>query len=150
VRKAILIFGITCLLLSAQYTPPPGGGSGTTQSLTIGASFDGSGAALSGTYTECTSIPYSGTITGVYTTADVSGSATLAVATVASGSYTGTAGFSGYTSIVASDPPSLSSAVYRADAALTGWSTSLTAGQMLCFQLTSPSSVTHVEVAINY
>jgi hypothetical protein len=42
----------------------------------------------------------------------------------------------------------LSSALF-ATPAVAGW-TSLTAGNMLCIQVTSPSTLTHLEVALAY
>lgn len=129
-------------------TVDSGGVCGSNRSESLGAEFSGGGTALSGTFTYCTAVPVSGTISQVYTTADVSGSATIGVKTVARASYIGTAGYSGYTSIVGSAAPSLSSAVSYSDGTLTGWTTTLTAGQILCVQLSSPATVTDVQVRI--
>ena len=117
-------------------------------SLSIGAAFDGGGSALSGTKTECTVAPYSGTITNAYTTADISGSATITATTVTLASYTGISGAPYSTAIPVTTTLNLSSALY-ANPAVTGW-TAITAGNMVCFQLTSPSTVTHVEVRLVY
>ena len=116
----------------------------------VGFAFDGGGVAISGTKVGCTEVLSSGTISSVYTTADVSGSATIDIRTVAFASYTGTAGFSGYTSIVASAPPSLSSAVSLNNNTLTGWTTALTSGTMVCFQESSPATLTNLQVKVVY
>ncbi len=115
----------------------------------VGATFTGNGSALSGTATDCQEIGSAGTINAVYTIADISGSVTVGISTVAYASYTGTAG-APYTSIVASAPPSLSSAVKYTDSTLTGWTTSLTAGQIMCVQISSPATVTNVKVKVIY
>ena len=117
-------------------------------SWAIGAAFDGGGSPLSGTQTECTVVPYSGTITAAYTTADVSGSATITATTVALGSYTGISGAPYATAIPAATNLNLSSAL-SATPAVSGW-TALTAGNMLCVQVTSPSTITHLEVKLAY
>ena len=100
--------------------------------------FDGGGSALSGTVTRCQQVNYSGTIQEVTLLADASGSATVDVQTVAYASYTGPGSAS---SITASDTPALSSAVAYQDSTLTGWTTSLSANTMVCFVLSSPTTV---------
>lgn len=122
-----------------------------TVSHKIGVVFVNGGSALSGTTVACTPIPVGGTITAVYTTADVSGSATVGIKTVAFASYTGTGGYSGYTDIVnGGTAPSLSSAVRYTDSTLTSWLTTLTAGQMLCVQESSPATITNLNVLLVY
>jgi hypothetical protein len=56
---------------------------------TIPFFFDGGGSALSGTITRCTPITFGGVVNKFFVQADQSGSATITVKTVASGSYTG-------------------------------------------------------------
>lgn len=120
-------------------------------SHSIPFTFVNGGSALSGTTVGCKLIPSTGTIANVTTTGDVSGSATVGVKTVAYASYTGTAGYSGYTDIVnGGTAPSLSSAVKYTDSTLTSWLTSLTGGQYLCVQMSSPSTVTNLNVIIVY
>jgi hypothetical protein len=124
----------------------------TNQNLRpIGATFVNGGSVLSGTVVSCTEIPSSGTISSVYTISDISGSVTVGIKTVAYASYTGVAGYSGYTDIVnGGTAPSLSSAVKYTDSTLTSWLTSLTAGQVLCIQVSSPTTVTNVTVKLIY
>jgi hypothetical protein len=127
------------------------GGPTTNQNLrAVSVVFDGGGAALSGTVTRCSQVNYGGTINKATVISDVSGSATVDVRTVAYGSYTGPGSAS---TITASDTPALSSAVKYQDSTLTGWTTSLTANTVVCFVLSSPSTVTwiaaNIEVAAN-
>ncbi len=117
----------------------------------LGATFTGNGSALSGTATDCQEVTSGGTINAVYTVADVSGSVTVDIRTVAYASYTGIAGFSGYTSIInAGTAPSLSSAVKYTDSTLTSWSLTLTAGTVFCVQISSPATVQNVKVKVLY
>lgn len=129
-------------------TGPTGATGGSSR--VIGFKFDGGGSALSGTLTGCKVIQASGTITGVYTFGSISGSATVGIRTIAYASYVGIAGYSGYTSIVASAPPSLVSAFTYSDSTLTGWTTALTKGQYFCVQLSSPTTVTDVTVEVQF
>ncbi len=119
----------------------------TNQNIrTIGYNFDGGGSALSGTITRCVRVPYAGTITGWYIDADQSGSATFGVRSVAFASYTGSAGYSGYTDVTGGGTaPVLSSAVTATFANLTSWATAVTAKEY-CMQLSSPATVTWINV----
>lgn len=117
-------------------------------SWSIGAAWDGGGLALVGTLTECTVAPYSGTITGAWVTGDVSGSATITATTVALASYTGISGVPYATAIPATTNLNISTALSAAPA-VAGW-TSLTAGYMVCFQASSISGFTHLEVKLAY
>lgn len=123
-------------------------GATTNQGLrTIAFNFNGQGTALSGTVTGCTYVPWAGTINGWYMASDVSGSGTIGVRSVATGSYTGVASFSSYTNVVSTGTaPSLSSATFSSFSNLTNWVTSVTAGQVWCAQLTSPASATVISV----
>lgn len=117
----------------------------------VGFNFSNGGAALSGTTTVCDVVEVAGTITKWYVVGDVSGSATIGVKSVATGSYTGIAGFSGYTDVTGGGTaPSLSSAVYAASSTLTNWVTAITADTIYCLQLTSPATVTNLSVHLRY
>jgi hypothetical protein len=141
---------------SAQAYGPNGnsclnvGGTANRNLRSIGAVFDGGGIALTGTITRCLPVNFSGAIQGVTLISDVSGSVTIDVQTVAYSSYTGPSSAS---TITASATPALSSAVKYQDTTLTGWTTSLAAGTMVCFKLSSPSTLTwaaiNIKVAAN-
>jgi len=79
--------------------------------------------------------------------ADVSGSVTVDVRTVAQTSYTGPASA---TTITASDIPALASAVRFSDTTLTGWTTSVTANTVACFVMSSPATVTWVQATVKF
>ena len=104
----------------------------------VGIIFDGGGVAL-GAQTRCTIVNIAGTIKGFTMISDVSGGATVDVQTVAYSSYTGPGAAS---SITDSHTPTMASAVKYQDTTLTGWTTSLSANTVVCFVLSSPSTVT--------
>jgi hypothetical protein len=74
--------------------------------------------------------------------ADQSGSIVVDVQTCA---YSG---FPTTSSIAASDLPTLSSAQKSQDSTLTGWSTSLTAGNIIAFKVNSATTVTRVTISL--
>lgn len=123
------------------------GGATTNQNLRqIAFHFDGGGSPLSGTITSCQRIQYAGAINGWYVDADVAGSGTIGVRSVAFASYTGVAGYSGYTDVTGGGtPPSISSGTNATFSNLTSWTTAVTAGQEWCFQLTAPATSTVID-----
>jgi hypothetical protein len=145
------IAGTPVVVMSASFAGNGGGGSGPTvnQNIrTIGASFGSfqSGAtALSGSQTACVPTYISGTIQAVEIIANVSGSATIDVQTVAHASWAGTASVS---TITAADTPALSSAAAYSDTTLTGWTTAVTAGTDFCFVMTSPTTVAGLSITL--
>lgn len=113
----------------------------------IGFNFNGGGSALSGTTVSCQRVAYTGTIVGWYIDADVAGSATFGVRSVAFGSYTGVAGYSGYTDVTGGGTaPVLSSAAEATFSNLTSWVTSVSAGTEVCAQLSSPATAAWVNL----
>lgn len=127
-------------------TGPQGPGPTTNQNTRrIAYAFDGGGSALSGTLDACQVSDFAMTITGVTLIADQSGSATVDVRTVAYSSYTGAASAS---TITASDTPALSTAIKYQDTTLTGWTTTLAANTVVCFHVTTPSTVTWLVVDV--
>jgi hypothetical protein len=111
----------------------------------ISASFDGGGSALTaGKVVYISNIPYSATITGVTMLADVSCSAVVDVWKVAYASAPPTVS----NTITASDLPTLSSAQKFNDTTLTGWTTSINAGDTMAFKLNSASTCTYLNVTL--
>jgi hypothetical protein len=105
-------------------------------------SFSGGGSALSGTQTACSApLAFGGNVNQFSMTADVSGGATIVVRSTTTASYTGTAGFSGYTLVSASGGEVLSSAAYMTDTTLTSWTRQIAPQSIICVQLTSPSTI---------
>lgn len=129
------------------YFPGGGGGGPTTnqniREVVIG--FDGGGNPLSGSLTRCRTVEFSGTINAVNIVSDVSGAATVDIQTVAYSSYTGPSSAS---SITASDIPALSSALKYSDTTLTGWTKTLTSPVVVCGVLSSPSTVTWLNLTL--
>jgi hypothetical protein len=156
----------------AQYFPPGGGGggSGTVTSVVAGTGLTGGTITTSGTVAASTNtrtrsvgaifnggsstptagqtvfvyVPYSGTITAATLIADQTGSAVVDVWKVARTSVPGTVA----NTITASDLPTLSSAVQETDTTLTGWTTSVSAGDVVYFHLNSASTVTNLNVVL--
>lgn len=89
-------------------------------------------------------IPYSGTITAATILADQSGSAVVDVWKVALTSIPANSS----NSIAASDLPTLSSAIQNRDTTLTGWTTSISAGDVIYFHLNSASTVVTINVVL--
>lgn len=90
-------------------------------------------------------VPNNCTITKVVILGDASGSCTVGIKKVAVGSYTGPSSGS---SIVGSDPPTVTSAAQAVKTAFTGWTTSITGGDVLIISLTSVSTFKRVAVQI--
>jgi hypothetical protein len=89
--------------------------------------------------------PVAGTITGVKIfTAGGTGSCSIDVRLVAFASFPPTSG----NSIVASDPPAISSGTDYSDNTLSGWTTAIAAGDVLGFHLTSTSIFTSITVQL--
>jgi len=104
----------------------------------IVAEVDGSGSTPATGFIGQVAVPFSGTITEWTMLSDASGSAQI---TVSKASYSG---FPTFTSIVASAPPNLTSAQKNQSSTLTGWTTAVSAGDILKFNLDSASTVTWV------
>ena len=104
----------------------------------MGVIIDGGGSAITTGVKGDLYIPFAFTITGSTLIADVSGSVVLDLKLSASYATTPTV------SIVASAPPTLSSALTAQDATLTGWTVSGAAGSRLRYSVTSASTITRL------
>ncbi|MGD1001853.1 MAG: hypothetical protein ABSA67_14255 [Candidatus Brocadiia bacterium] len=104
--------------------------------------IDGGGSAITTGVKGFLEIPFNCTIQRVTLLADQSGSIVVDVQT---STYSG---FPTTSSIAASDLPTLSSAQKSQDSTLTGWSTSLTAGNIIAFKVNSATTVTRVTVSL--
>src|SRR5689334_8584569 len=135
-RIVIALLGV--VPLPSQYFP---GVSANQAIRTVQFAFDGGGSALSASMTRCTQVNFSGRIQQVTLLADVSGTATVDVKTIAYELYNGPASAS---SITAAAIPALSSTTKYQDATLTGWTTSLAANTVVCFALSNPATVSWV------
>lgn len=110
---------------------------------TIGATFTNGGSTLVNTQKTWVYVPWAGTINSNTIVCDQSGSVVFDIKT---SSY---AGFPGsLTSIVASAAPTVASAQNSQDATLTGWTTSVTAGTVFQFSVTSATTVTNCTIVL--
>lgn len=105
---------------------------------------DNSGSAITAGDSTIASVPVevTGTITKAVLLADVSGSA---VVDVRKSTYSG---FPTVSSIAASAKPTLSASQKSQDTTLTGWTTSVTAGDVLQFRVDSASTVTRLTLVL--
>jgi hypothetical protein len=111
---------------------------------TFGVGLDGDGSAIAtGAVGKFVRIPFAMTIESYTITADVSGSIVIDVWKAAGAIPTNG------NSITASAPPTLSGAQYVHSTTLTGWTTSVAAGDVIGFEVDSASTVTKVTLHIN-
>lgn len=122
----------------------------TTLGLTYGPTrvfgvvIDGNGAVPATGVKGYWRAPYAGTIVKVTILADVSGSAVVDVWRDTYANYPPTV----LDTITASAKPTLSSAIKNEDSTLTGWSTSVTLGDVFGFNLDSVTTCTRITVEI--
>jgi hypothetical protein len=118
----------------------------TTNERTRGITFtiDGGGSVPATGIKGDVSVPYACTITGARMLADQSGSAVIDVWKDTYANYPPTVA----DTITASAKPTISAATKSDDTTLTGWTTSITAGDTLRFNLDSVSTVTRVVLTL--
>lgn len=120
---------------TASYSP---------QIRSFGITIDGAGSAISTGIKGDLTIPFSGTINNWYILADQIGSIVIDVWKDAFGNYPPTVA----ESIAGSEKPSLSSEISNSDTNLTTWATTVTAGDVVRFNVDSSSTVTRVNLVI--
>jgi hypothetical protein len=111
---------------------------------TFGITIDGAGSAITTGVKGYTRVPYACTINKVSLIADQSGSLVVDVWKDSFANYPPTDA----DSITASAPPTLSSAIKAEDTTLTGWTTSVTAGDTIGFNVDSASTVTRAHLIV--
>lgn len=118
----------------------------TTDSGTTAISFckDNSGSALSTGVQGDISIPFDCTITGVKLLADQSGSIVVDLWKDVYANYPPTVA----DTICASAKPTLSSATKYNDTTLTGWTTSVSAGDVIRYNIDSVSTITRILISL--
>lgn len=107
----------------------------TIRAGAVGCVIDGGSASPSTGSKGFVQVPYDCTITGWTLLANASGSAQVTVKKSTYGGFPATA------SIVASAPPALSSAQKNTSTTLTGWTTAITLGDVLEFNLDSVTTI---------
>lgn len=133
----------TYLDSNGEFTNPADAAGSTT--TTLGITIDGGGSPITTGIKGDLRIPFDCTITKATVLADQSGSIVIDVWKDTYANYPPTAA----DSITASAKPTLSSAVKSEDSTLTGWTTSITAGQTLRFNVDSASTVTRVNLQLD-
>ena len=123
-------------------TASPGGGSALGS---FGITIDGGGSAITTGVKGYVQVPYSGTITGWTLLADVSGSIVIDVWKDIYANFPPLVG----DSIAGSEKPTLSSQQINEDNTLSTWTTSVSAGDIIAFNVDSASTLTRVNLAIN-
>jgi hypothetical protein len=120
------------------YVPP----SPTPRVSAIFYTIDGGGTAIGTGAKGQLSVPMNCTITGWVLTSDQSGSAVVDVLTSTYGAFPTT------NSIASSDKPTLATAQKNENLSISVWSTALTAGQQLQFNVNSASTVTRLNLTL--
>jgi hypothetical protein len=110
----------------------------------IGLALDGGGAVLTTGLKGYLSIPYSGVIDSWRIIADQSGSVVVDVWNASYANYPPVDG----DSITAAAPPTLTSAIKDESSTLTGWSTTVSDGDIMGFSVDSASLVTWINLSL--
>lgn len=121
------------------------GGATTNQNLrSISLTLDGGGSVITTGVKADVRIPYSGTITGWEIVADTSGSIVIDVWKDTYANFPPTVA----DTIAGTEKPTLSAATKNQDTSLSTWTTTVTAGDYLRFNVDSVSTVTRVHLSI--
>ena len=120
------------------------GGGGVPGERVLLAVFDGAGVALVAGMQGDVSIPFASTVTGWVLLADQAGSVVIDVWKDTFSSYPPTVA----DKITATSPPTLSSADHASSSSLTGWTTAISAGDTLRFNVTSAATVKRATLAL--
>lgn len=110
----------------------------------IGATFNGGGSAITAGSKSWVYIPYGSTIQSVTIACDVSGSIVFGIGMDTYANFS-----TSMTSIVASAPPTVTSAQKSQDLTLTGWTTAIPAGDYILFSVTSATTVTNCNIVLD-
>ena len=122
----------------------PQGPAGVAGTSVITFFIDGGGSIISSGIKGDLDIPFACTINSVTLLADQVSSVVVDIWKNTYANFPPVVG----NSIVASAPPTLSSATKSQDATLTGWTTALAAGDILRFNVNSATSLTRLTVAL--
>lgn len=124
----------------ATYTPP----AALAQRATLNFVIDGGGAAITTGLKGFLELPFAGTIQRVTLLADQSGSIVLDLWRDSYANYPPVVG----DSIVASAKPTISAAVKAQDSTLTGWTTTVAAGDILAINVDSVTTCQRVTLSL--
>ena len=118
---------------------------GANPAGSFGITIDGGSSAITTGVKGYIYIPYSGTITSWILTADQNGSIVIDVWKDTFANFPPTVA----DTIAGSDKPTLSSAQKSLDTSLSTWTTSVSAGDIIAFNVDSASTLTRVNLSIN-
>jgi hypothetical protein len=126
---------------TGNFSTPAGG---SAQNYTVGITIDGGGSALTTGLKGFRSIPVTGTIVSARLLGDVVGSVVIDVWKDVFANFPPT----NADSITAAAPPTLAAAQSSEDTTLTGWTTAVTAGDVLGFNVDSAATLTRVTLEL--
>lgn len=122
----------------------PTGATGPSGNVSLDVIIDGGGVAITTGVKADVEIPFTYTITAARLLADQSGSIVVNIWKDVYANFPPTVA----DKITASAPPTLSSADHSQDTTLTGWTTSVSSGDILRFNVDSVSTVTRVTLSL--
>jgi hypothetical protein len=125
---------------SGNFSVPTGSG----KIYKVGITIDGGGSAITTGVKGYSAIPVTGTIVRARMMADQSGSAVIDVWKDTFANYPPT----NADSITAAAPPTLSAQDHSDDTTLTGWTTAVTAGDVLGFNVDSAATITRLTLEL--
>lgn len=125
---------------TGSFSVPTGSG----QIYKVGITIDGGGSAITTGVKGYASCPKTGTIVRARMMADQSGSAVIDVWKDTFANYPPT----NADSITAAAPPTLSAQDHSDDTTLTGWTTAVTAGDVLGFNVDSAATITRLTLEL--
>lgn len=128
--------------LSMSGTTLSAAGAAAARTITLG--LDNAGSAITTGVKADVYLPYAGTITAVTMLADQSGSIVVDIWKDTYANYPPT----GADAITASAKPTISSATKSQDTTLTGWTTSVSAGDTLRFNVDSCTAITRLNLVL--
>ncbi len=130
--------------MPSVWYPPTTGVSTNVSKGAFRITIDGGGSAISNGEKGYISIPYNGTISKWRLMADQTGSITIDLWKDTYGNFPPTSG----DSITGTDTPTLSSEQSAESTALTGWTTSVQAGDVVAFNVSGAATLTRVTLII--
>lgn len=130
-------------LLGSTFVGPTGR-QGDVGPGAFGISISGGGSAITPGAKGYVTIPYNGIVTGWSLLADVSGSIVIDLWKDTYANYPPTV----VDTITGTEKPTLSDTIKNQDLALTTWNTSITAGDVIVFNVDSATTVTSVNLTI--
>jgi len=137
------LFGTASNAVSSSYANFSGDFKPGSISGSFGITIDGAGSAITTGNKGYATIPYDGTITGWTMIADQSGDCVIDVWKNSSGNIPTI-----IDTITGTEKPTLSSQQINSDLTLTSWTTTVSAGDIVAFNVDSISTITRVNLSI--